>query len=691
MSREPLKPTHSAHYERHASSWICGDAEIGDPCPLGPSGLGVCSRQPDCSPIKKEGRWYCGRSTNHGGPCATGPSPKGDCGRGRRNCVPKSTLRKRRFGIVLAVSALTFGIVMFRFNSGNNQDFVAPGPLTDSHGLLLTDTGRKNRCAACHVAATRNFTEWTESIFVAKSPNQLNQSDLCLNCHRDKLSDSALFAHSLPPADWSAKTNKTTTLQTANGVRSNGHGEIACSTCHQEHHGANHDLSALSNRQCNNCHERRFENFENAHPEFDDWPRHQPAIRAAHAVHQAKHFPEAKAAYNCRDCHQHQEEGEVVPVVSFSACAQCHEDRLKSALADGIQLVSFPMLDVSLFATDETADAAWPTAAQGAFDGPVPALMKLLLLADPEIAGPLAALGPDFDFLDIMDDDAEQLRFCERFMHAVHRLCKELDHDVEQTIKQRLTTVMGTIPSDSIVDGLTARLPQSLIRVALRDWLPEPLMAISETESDHRFTAAVLDEPPSSPSRGWYRDSSVVAIRYRPEGHADRVVQSLIELALTPVASTANTAARETLAQIRESHIAQQCFSCHVIRRDEHGVYWKNDRAATNSSLTNRKFTKFSHRPHLVQPQLRDCNYCHTLKDISSNAAHADASLARLGHREFASMSKAHCATCHVPQAAGDGCLKCHNYHVTPQPDRTEHAFTARALEDSRRRRTLLR
>ena len=69
-----------------------------------------------------------------------------------------------------------------------------------------------------------------------------------------------------------------------------------------------------------------------------------------------------------------------------------------------------------------------------------------------------------------------------------------------------------------------------------------------------------------------------------------------------------------------------------------------------------RGFTKFSHGPHLLLPQLADCTHCHAIDDAASAAAaYADLDPARFVS-DFAPMSKRQCAECHTAKAAGDAC-----------------------------------
>jgi hypothetical protein len=89
-----------------------------------------------------------------------------------------------------------------------------------------------------------------------------------------------------------------------------------------------------------------------------------------------------------------------------------------------------------------------------------------------------------------------------------------------------------------------------------------------------------------------------------------------------------------------------------------------------------RGFTKFSHGPHLLLPQLADCTSCHAIDHgASSTTMYTDLDPARFVG-DFAPISKRQCAECHTAKAAGDACQQCHNYHLEAAPQsRTNEVF----------------
>ncbi len=149
------------------------------------------------------------------------------------------------------------------------------------------------------------------------------------------------------------------------------------------------------------------------------------------------------------------------------------------------------------------------------------------------------------------------------------------------------------------------------------------------------------------PDGGWYRDDLRMAISYRGAGHADPVLQAVVELAGSlpesdPVRS----------GLLRSAAVAS-CVECHVGALSASGPQW----TAQQPLIPSPKRAKFSHRPHLTIPQLSDCAHCHRTASTAEQATVSSG---------FQSLGKAACVSCHTASAAGDRCTQCHFYH--PQP-----------------------
>jgi hypothetical protein len=166
-----------------------------------------------------------------------------------------------------------------------------------------------------------------------------------------------------------------------------------------------------------------------------------------------------------------------------------------------------------------------------------------------------------------------------------------------------------------------------------------------------------------APGGNWSRDDATLSIRYRPAAHADPVIVSWLEVvAQSDLPRQPITAA--VFKELADESAPGLCTSCHSVEQTAGRALSINWRSFDRRSEL-RPFTKFSHGPHLVLPQLADCSACHEFAD----AAEIEASYAKPDPQhfvtEFKMMPRRNCAECHTATAAGDRCQSCHNYHVS--------------------------
>ncbi len=182
---------------------------------------------------------------------------------------------------------------------------------------------------------------------------------------------------------------------------------------------------------------------------------------------------------------------------------------------------------------------------------------------------------------------------------------------------------------------------------------------------------------------GWMIDRQRMAIVYIPKGHADEWLSKWIEL---EEFRPSRHLSLDTQGTQNKIELAKQCRQCHALHStvektpldpsrptkwsvafrfsnesslrqdsslpaDDLNECWKAKRRAANL----RPITKFDHTPHLTLPSISDCRSCHQLLSNTDLVS---------SHQEFAPMQKSQCASCHQPNAAGDSCTQCHNYHV---------------------------
>ena len=301
--REPRRLDQGNAYERPNQDWVCGLAEEGPACLLGPTAKGHCPQSAACHPVKDGDRWQCNRSPLQGGECAAGPSPEGECCL-RYTCAPVRSLRARRGRFVKGCVLASLGALCLLLSSRWRNELIAPGPLSVHHAQLLArGETRTNRCGACHAAGNQSVGQWLSHLTDSAVANP-TQSSLCLECHQQKLAPaSALWAHNVDPQVLLEPLAEKATSPVHR--RRDPTEPLACSVCHQEHHGSTHDLAAISDRACQACHREEFHSFATDHPEFDGWPEgRRTRIAFDHAQHQSKHFPKEKQTFACGDCHQ---------------------------------------------------------------------------------------------------------------------------------------------------------------------------------------------------------------------------------------------------------------------------------------------------------------------------------------------------------------------------------------------------
>ena len=472
--KDDLHSRGDSSYERPGMPWICGHSADGEPCPLGPSRLGVCGATSDCEPQLIEDRWVCNRPSHRGGPCATGPSPQGTCSRCFTKCAPVRSLRARRGWFTFCCTALTIGILAILLNVGWHAEVLAPGRLTASHEQILDGPEYQGRCKNCHAAADENVLTWLLTTCSGGQCVGTPQSTLCMKCHEQTIDvQHALQAHSLSP-------EVLTAVRTSRGIdeargKQRGFQPLACATCHQEHHGSNHELTAMTDAQCQVCHAQEFRDLAHGHPEFKNWPRRRPAaIHFDHEAHGSQHFPRQQTEFVCGTCHTRDRLGEINSAVDYQqACASCHDKPLTDRDADGFVFLQLPMIDDLALEDAGINVGEWPEYCTGDFDGALPPLMRLLLMADGRARQALEQGGPNFEFGDLDPDNPEHLQMAADLVWAIKFLLYDLGSRGQTAVGERLAWVLGRDVSPAEVGKLSAQLPADLLFDLTVAWLPK--------------------------------------------------------------------------------------------------------------------------------------------------------------------------------------------------------------------------
>ena len=660
--REPLQKFQADTYERPNQPWLCGLTEIGAPCPMGPGKRGRCPGAAACHPVREGDRWRCNRSPARGGACDAGPSPDGECCRVYQ-CRPVRSLRARRGRFVIGCLLATVGGLCLMLSANWRNEALSPGELSVHHAQLLQRGNETKRCTSCHTAGTEGFVDWLTHTVSGESRSPA-QTTLCLECHAKQFSaNRATVAHNVDPQKLMADGDTGARLR-------DPHEPLACAVCHQEHHGADHDLTWMSDKACQACHQEQYQSFATDHPEFDKWPTsRRTRIAFDHGSHEFKHFPKENQAYACATCHQEDASGAFQQTLGYEAtCAGCHDSKIETSWEKGIALFSLPMLDTEAIRKAGRNIGQWPAAAQGEFDGSLSAVVKLLLAADDRGAVALEKLGPDFDFFDVDADDAVQLVAAADVVVAAKQLMHDVTTRGHKALQERIERLLGRKLSMAELADLSSRLSPENLSAISEQWLPS-LPAEMGTEGRRIAPPPAMEPQDFEEARariacgGWLRDDATFSIRYLPCGHADPWLTTWIDVFAEAASGKWAALAEPLLQQVMAPTAPGQCGSCHSIDRTSGGqvqVQWFAKRQADVSS----HFTKFSHGPHLLQSQLAGCTTCHSTRgDAKVMSTYAGRSPHKF-EPGFELLSKASCAECHVSGAAGDSCLQCHQYHV---------------------------
>ncbi len=509
-----LVPQLQNNYQRPNYPWVCGNAAVGDPCWSGPTPQGQCGCRSECRPISRQGNWACSRPLHRGGPCAEGPTADGQCCRQRPPCVPRRSLLAQRSRLSFAAFCVCLGLGLIVYGSGKTYEVISPGPLSSPHAQHLAHQGT-DRCAACHPAAHQSLGQWLGGLAgQAASKTSASQTDLCLNCHqRDLCSDYALFAHNVDPQTLaqhpsraaSGNESSVTSLVSSlsrqllkSPVSAVGQ-PLACATCHQEHHGQQIDMKAMTDQQCQTCHAQTFHRFELDHPEFQQWPT-VPAqgIRFDHRTHHFKHFPQANRTFECSQCHQDDSQGNVQKLVPFEqACGSCHQGQIDLSSQGGLALLQLPSFDLEAFDAAQEQVGQWPPILSSDFDGRLAPLSELLLMADEQAAAGLQVLGHDFDFLDLDTQDKSQIAAASQIAWGVKRLLADLSERGREAVRQRLQIVLDRPIDDLQLGRLTQNFSPTLFQDSARQWFPDLAQEVRREDFApvSRFVAAAVADP----------------------------------------------------------------------------------------------------------------------------------------------------------------------------------------------------
>ncbi len=663
-------------YERPNQRWICGRAPEGKSCLDGPDKRGHCRGGYECRPLQKEDKWVCTRPGILGGPCPEGSASDGACSHAIAKCRPIRSWRSRRGLLAIAALFVSAGALLILSSTRAGRDFMSPGELSFAHSTS------KSQCSDCHVNAEGVPLSWFQG---AKHAGR-SESELCLDCHAHDLGAHPFQPHSLGSTHLTQITKRVrqtnedvdrpASLRIAGLLAPDVHAasrSLECSTCHVEHQGKEHELSRLSNQQCQSCHAIQFASFAHDHPPLRNYPfKRRTRIIFDHDAHFRHH---EVPVGSCLNCHTTDPKGEMMVLMSFDqACAKCHYEKDIQGMAltqPGVPFLRVPALDAETLNEEGAGVGRWPELSHQDL---VTSFMELFIASDTNYQAALeTVLEADAYLDDLQGEKPAVLEAAQRLGWSIKTLLFDLAQSGQTGIAARVQAVMPRPLTPDEAEGIIGLLSPSVIREAVDTWFSRDLAqevaqfrAGTETQTTNAFvTVSAVAEPHKLvPSGGWYRGDGT--LYYRPSGHADRFLAAWLNLAAAASETTRPKEMTKLLKEISSDKSAGRCLKCHSI--DDQPVIHVNWRGA-RPRLLERSFTRFSHAAHasLLDDQ-QGCFTCHAPSQNAADYAKAFEQENRDPFAGFASyfqpIDKATCASCHTRQFAGDSCLTCHNYHV---------------------------
>ncbi len=607
-------------------------------------------------------KWVCGQLCD-GTPCEFGPTSRGRCQNSSNQCQPKRSLLQRRRIATMSVAALSLAACLLLW-SGRSTNAISPGEISSHHASA--EIG----CSACHSAASHDWTG-----FVFTSGTSLEDSSLCLKCHTE-LGENPLQTHGISPELIASFTEKNsspsdlnpTLFQTVTAKLAAGHSqqEHACSECHREHHGIQNNLQEFANNKCQSCHADQFHSFESGHPDLGDYPHHrQTRIHFDHASHLSRYFvddatrlmPDALPPSDCSACHQQSQDGRVMLTRGFEQmCSACHERGIKDRDFPGIPFISLPSAPSSEI-------GEWPAQSLDTAVRNMPGFMKLLLQSGET-------------------DDNESFWEVKKLFYDVARrgqsaIAERLPPELKAFGKLEPSIVPAFVHAQQL---WFPNLKQEFIQRESGNPLPE----IAKTKQSLK-----LFPPESEVGGGWYVRNKDHTIRYRPIGHADPVVRQWLEASVenwenrkgniesNPVLEMLEVLANPTASGSENTKgpvASGRCFACHQIERDSVSSQWKINWSSKVPKQQSNSLTRFSHAPHLLTSEKKNCSSCHSLSENARNISTYQFDLQTLfgSHEDwetdfpsgFSSITKMTCAKCHNSSQKLNSCTQCHQYHA---------------------------
>ena len=402
-------------------------------------------------------------------------------GSSRRQAEGQATPASLRDRLAMLLALVTVAAVISAFVLSKDMQFLMPGPLASAHGSIES-------CASCHTKSGSGKLSWLHGLVAG---DRLADSKACLTCHR--MPDTAFNAHGATadvleqstarlrkmaaeaPAPHSARAQSL--VFPTDRVVARG---LYCTTCHQEHQGANFKLGKITNEQCRSCHVVKFDSFDGHHPKFEGYPfKRRTRIIFDHAGHFGNHFPETakkdparRIPETCATCHDSGKDRRLMAVAPFEkTCTACHLDQIvgkeRVSGPKGIAFLALPGLDLQTLKKRRIAIGEWPDASEAELTP----FMKVMIGRSDRGRALIRSLDR-VNLQDLSRASDAQLRAVSQLVWEIKGLFYALIKGTASDVLAHLAVGDGGKPSADLVADLTASIPRDVIVSSHQQWLP---------------------------------------------------------------------------------------------------------------------------------------------------------------------------------------------------------------------------
>jgi len=644
----------NSSYARPNQPWVCGKHAQGYNCEAGPDMQGCCRTEYECKPYKENNSWICSRSNNYGGSCDEGPMPNGECCNKITQCQPTRSIRQKRSLVVKWSVFAIFAMMMLLLNSHTKATFFSPGDLSFKHGKI-------DQCSTCHEVFDKSFFNWVKQALSGE--NTIDNSKKCLDCH--KFGENAHQPHGLARDDLQQlKKNKKETNNREDK-------QLACLSCHLEHHGADSDLTDVAKQNCAYCHRLDQSVINAQHPEFNHYPyKRNTRIIFDHTTHAKKYYYNKAgdqlldtAPESCQSCHQSDSRANKMMQHAYAKdCKACHKDIFEES-------ESFIVFEIPELAFDATElNVQWPEGASGTLTH----FMIMLLATDSLFVEAVADLD---DYFDLSELDKQKTK---KIVKSIKKLFFEIDQQGPIVFKKRLVSAFncqlneqGQFDSDSLctvkkaeLDLMVKLFPLKLFCEAKQRWFPSLSRTFVNTQNSNNFCADNRHNHKIPTEAGeWVLEE--LSIEYRPDKHKDAFIKSWLDLTSQQLDQILPEKARlEIFKELNSEDASVQCTKCHSVESTD-GKNFRVNWPPKLNKIAKKQFIKFNHNAHIKYQDEKVCLDCH-LENLNTAYLDSYEDLDPLTFESNFTTERNNCSSCHQQSMTKEQCQLCHNYHVSP-------------------------